>query len=729
MSLGTAGPGTSTLEREAHAGWNARIEAVDHFLTLFAKAVRQLHTYPITSPVCVDAVNATRAHLAALDGPDELRFVVTPDALLIHEHTVGDGAFVRQELTRRLRRARVATLTIQRDCTTRDLTRFCVNLLRASETTDRSLSVADLMAEDGVGAIVAEVTARREVLPVSPSAPAQRDLIAHERRRREEGQAPDTRTVHLFPPHRGWIRLDPAEAYEAVNLADLAILVDNPDDLAAMLDRLADDAQVERGEHDRALERRFSNVAALFAGLETRLSRVMFAKLAKVLLDMEPERRQRLLTTTILPAIFDGRPDANVLHAFGDADLAEALSLLFDPQTSGVGVAISALDELKVTPERRAAVLPLMDELLRARIDPALGLDAATAIALDQQARRLTSLQSNERRSLVELSGFDLRLDEGARASIGTVCQAIRETDSLMTELLCLVNLTSLQPNPEVAARFVRGAMERAAELVSGGRWADLALAMERLASIRTAVRERRPEISALLDTELNGLCTPAFGEALLARHRDGSESQAVSLRLIDALGASIAPALLSLLESDGQAATVAVTLMSERAALFAPGLVENVGSYGRLTRAHVARVLGHAGAGYEEHLGGLCDQKDERTTREALRALSRIGTVRAAELVAGVTREARDWMSTAAVETLLRFPPEIGGAATRDVLAHRPFVLSQPAAASRLIGRLGQAKVSHLEPVLRDIAALRYRFWNRALVRCARDAGALLAR
>jgi hypothetical protein len=118
-----------------------------------------------------------------------------------------------------------------------------------------------------------------------------------------------------------------------------------------------------------------------------------------------------------------------------------------------------------------------------------------------------------------------------------------------------------------------------------------------------------------------------------------------------------------------------------------------------------------------------------DKTTREALRALSRIATPHAAQVVAIVARTAKDWMTTATVETLLRFPPETGGHAIRDLLAHRAFVLSQPAAASRLIGRVSQAKVANLEPVLRDIWSLRYRFWNRALVGAARDAGALLNR
>ena len=719
----------SHAERDTHAGWSGRLEAIDTFLTLLAKAVRQLHAYPVTSPVCVDAVNACRAHLAAVDGPDDISLTITPDALLVHEHAVGDGAFVRQELIRRLRRARVADLTILRECTARDLTRFCVNLLRCTESADRTLSVAAFMADDGVEAIIVQVTSRREVLPVAPSGPGQRDLVAHERRRREDGAQPNTRTVHLFPPHRGWIRLDPAESYDGVSLSDLAILVDDPADLAAMLNRLVDENHLQDDADPQVLDRRFSEVSALFAGLEPRLGRVMFGKLARILQSMEGERRRELLKQKVLPAILDGRPDANVLHAFPDSELAEALCLLSDSETSGAAQAFSALNHLKLAPERHAVVLPLMDDIIRARIDPALGLDAATAIALDQQARRLTRVEATERRSFVELAGFDFRLDDQARQNIGSVCDGIRETDGLMVEMLCLVNLIGLQPNPEVANEFVHGTISRAQELVAAGRWSDLAVALDRLATVNAALRERRPEITALVDTDLQALATPEFAAALLAQHDQGNDSQAISLKLVDALGPAIAPALLSLLETNTHAASLAVGLMCERALLFAPALAEGIPTYDRQTRAHVARVLGHAGEGYEDHLSGLCGQKDEKTTREALRGLSRIGTPRAAELVALVARGAKDWMATATIETLLRFQPETCAHAIRDLLADRAFVLSHPAAASRLIGRVSQARVPNLEPVLRDIWSLRYRFWNRALVRAARDAGALLNR
>lgn len=717
---------THTGPDESSTGWPGRLEAVDTFLLLLSKAVRQVHAYPIASQVCVDAVNACRTHLTTIDGPDETRLTVTPDALLFHEQPLGDNAFVRQELTRRLRRARVVDLTLQHHASARDLTRFCLNLIRVAESPDRTLSLATLMQEDGVEAVTVEVTARREVLQVARAAPTQRDLVAHERRRRDDAIASNMRTAHLFPPHRGWIRLDPAESYEAITLADLAILVDDPNELAAMLQRLVEDGPDGHEDASRAFERRFGDVAALFAGLEPRLSHMMFGKLAAAVTALDVEPRHTVLKTVILPAIFDRRPAASVLHAFSDEALAESLCLLATTN-GGAGITISALDQLGIKGERRQALVAIIDDLLRARIDPSLGLDASTAIELDRQARRLTSIDASVRRSFAELSGFELRLDDSARAVIADVRTGIQDSDGLLVELSCLVHLITLQPNPEVAGAFVQGAIDRAAELVAAGRWRDLAVVLDDLVTGVEPLRARRPEIPALVDDALAAFATPDFAAALMSQHGRGDESQAVSLCVIDALGPAMAPALLTLLESNASAGSVAVGLMSERAALFAPSLAANAATFTPQARAHVARILGHAGAGYEDAVGGLVTTDDERTSREALRALARIGTPRAAELVNLHARGARGWLSTAIVEALLHFPAETSGAAIRDLLADRAFVLAHPADASRLIARVSHARIPNLEPVLRDLVSLRFRFWNRALVKVAHDAEALL--
>jgi hypothetical protein len=97
----------SGTDNETISSRHGRLEAVEALLLVLAKAVRQVHAYPLASQVCVDAVNTCRAHLTAIDGSDETRLTVTPDALLLHEQPLGDNAFIKQELTRRLRRRRV----------------------------------------------------------------------------------------------------------------------------------------------------------------------------------------------------------------------------------------------------------------------------------------------------------------------------------------------------------------------------------------------------------------------------------------------------------------------------------------------------------------------------------------------------------------------------------------------------------------------------------------------
>ena len=73
--------------------------------------------------------------------------------------------------------------------------------------------------------------------------------------------------------------------------------------------------------------------------------------------------------------------------------------------------------------------------------------------------------------------------------------------------------------------------------------------------------------------------------------------------------------------------------------------------------------------------LGKLLDSPDEQTVREALRSLARIGSGRAAALVAAQIVKNRGWIGAAAEETLWHFQrPEIDRQ-IRDLLARREFV------------------------------------------------------
>ena len=52
--------------------WSPDLAQVQDFLQLLARAVRQLHTYPPASPLCVDAITACRQSLVALQTRDRI---------------------------------------------------------------------------------------------------------------------------------------------------------------------------------------------------------------------------------------------------------------------------------------------------------------------------------------------------------------------------------------------------------------------------------------------------------------------------------------------------------------------------------------------------------------------------------------------------------------------------------------------------------------------------------
>src|SRR5690349_18018672 len=103
--------------------------AVEELLGLFARAIQQLHTYPSSSPLCVSAIETCHRALAALGTREGLTFRVTPSELIVDDIATGRGTQVGNEIARRLHRASVAAVTIERGASPRELARFCEDLV------------------------------------------------------------------------------------------------------------------------------------------------------------------------------------------------------------------------------------------------------------------------------------------------------------------------------------------------------------------------------------------------------------------------------------------------------------------------------------------------------------------------------------------------------------------------------------------------------------------------
>ena len=709
------------------AGERAPAAHASDFLPLLARAVQQYHTYPSTSPLCRSAVEACQRSLQQLRR-EHLSFRVAPTELIVDEVPFGGGTLVEQELARRLHSAGVAQVTIEQAVSLRELGRFAMDLIACSQRARSAIGLIEMLGEHGVDRITLRAAYRPEVLPVSaPPAPLA-GLLASERERREHHLAGGGHIDHLYPPDKGWVRVDPSVALPSVSLVDLALLAEDPASLAGMLVRLTDEDATDDGDRSEALSQKFSDVSTLFSALEPRLARVMFAKLARAVLDLDTDRRQALLRRTILPSLLDGRIDGTVLRDFPDVDLAESLCLLLDLETAAPEVVTTALAKLSLSAEREAAVIPLIEQRLQGRAG-----DRSQDLGLDAHARRLVRINHEKGRSFAEFSAFDLSLDADARQALVKIHGDILASDVVTDQLSCLWHLTWLEPNPEVVQKFMGRSEPLLETLQAQERWQDVAGWLARYRELAISSREARPDVSDVIHTRLTTMCTPALARKIVELADRDDEGRSAAGRLVEALGEGIGPALLEVLQrrpdSRDQRPRGAVQILCDHARLVAPALVAAIGRTDDATERLIARVLGLAGPGYEAALGTQLASRDEQTVREVLRSLARIGTPQAAALVSAQVHTRKDWVASAAEQTLWHLPPAEAQREVRGLLVRRDFAAHHPEVAARLLDRLAQTSTAGLEEALRGMAGFRYRFWKPAQVRLGRKAHALLRR
>ena len=165
-------PRTGARSAEGAVARSAETGRVEECLQLFARAVQQLHTYPTTSPLCQQAIEAWHRALSQLEQRDHLDFRVSPHELTVDEVPVGRGALIEGELARRFHAAGIAQVTIERAASTRELTRLCLDLLACTDRRQERLNLTEMLAEHGVSRIALRQAYRPEVLGVdTPTSP------------------------------------------------------------------------------------------------------------------------------------------------------------------------------------------------------------------------------------------------------------------------------------------------------------------------------------------------------------------------------------------------------------------------------------------------------------------------------------------------------------------------------------------------------------------------------
>jgi hypothetical protein len=312
-----------------------------------------------------------------------------------------------------------------------------------------------------------------------------------------------------------------------VSLLDLVVLVDDPADIATMLVRLTGE-DTGPGEPQSALVRKYSDVTRLFSALDSRLAQVMFGKQARAVLKLEPERRNNLLQRTILPGLLDGRADGKVLRDFPDMDRAESICLLLDLETAAPEVLSAALNRLDLAADRREALVPLIEQRMRAgggsADDTTLG-----GAGVERHARELIKIDGARGTDFSEFAAFDLSIDAQAEAAVADVRSGIGATDVPMAQLLCVSQLVRIERNPTLVDAFLRRAIDLFGTLERAGRWSDVIATVDGYATLGEEMRTRRPDVTDTISKALGDYCTPVRRRHRF-RHDQGRFSQCAQI-------------------------------------------------------------------------------------------------------------------------------------------------------------------------------------------------------
>ena len=691
--------------------------AVADFLQLLARAAHQFHTYPPTSPLCTDAVAACHAAFMALELEEPMMLRIGKRELLVQDDAIGRGTVVESQLWRPLHRARVASVEIKPDVALRDWSQFCPIIAASIRPARQSPSVAEQLLEAGVGAIVARVTPRPEMFDVGAPPAAMRVVVDRERVR--QSSIPVSGPAHhLYPPDKGWVRLDPTVQYESISLLDLTVLINEPAELASMLTRLIDEDASDDSERAAALQHRYSDVVMLIGALEGRLARILFSKLSRAVLALESDRRRSLLKGAILPGLLDGRMNGEaVLWDFPDIDLAEALCLLLDLDAASPHVLAMALDRLQLPDERRSALAPLIKARLQNGRSPEQVKDRSFA-GFDGVATSLTRVETGVGKNFSEFAAFDLAMNEQTATALAAARDAIAATEAAHAQIRCALSLARIEPNPGIVSATLARVLPPLVQLLRAERWEAVTHIVTELHALETRLQPTRPDVAKTVQDTLLRFCNHEF--IVRVAQLSSSEGRARAAAIVAVAAPSAVPAWLELLDGQTERARARqlVPLMCDCARSIAPAITQRLPLLNVDAACAALTVLGAAGTGYEELIAEQVKTGDERRAREAMRALARIGSPRAAGFIVRHIEDGPPVVRPAAEEALWRLPLPLAFAKTHELLRRRDFVIHHPHTAARLLERAVQSSDEGLAPVLEGLTSLRFHFWSPAVAR-----------
>jgi HEAT repeat protein len=239
------------------------------------------------------------------------------------------------------------------------------------------------------------------------------------------------------------------------------------------------------------------------------------------------------------------------------------------------------------------------------------------------------------------------------------------------------------------------------------------------LHALEARLEPSRPDVAKTVRDMLLRFCNHEF-IVRLAQLSGAVDGRGRAAAIVAVAAPSLVPAWLELLDGQTERARARqlVPLMCDCAGSIAPAVAQRLSLLSVDAACAALTVLGAAGTGYEELIAQQVKTGEERRAREAMRALARIGTPRAAGFIARHIEDGPPVVRPAAEEALWRLPLPLAFAKTHELLRRRDFVIHHPHTAARLLERAVQSADDGLAPVLEGLTSLRFHFWSPAVAR-----------
>jgi hypothetical protein len=522
--------------------------------------------------------------------------------------------------------------------------------------------------------------------------------------------------------------MDPSIDLDALSLHEIALLVDDPTVFATMLARLADGENSDCDAGD-ALVGHCGQIARLLETLEPSLATMAFARLGQAVLSLDTGRRRRLLKTTVLPGLIEGRAEGTILHTLPDVDLADGLALILDADAAAPGLLSAALEKLNLSAERLETVTPRLQEHIRRHAERPGSGDRRDRV-LEERIQRLIRVASGEAKSFREFLGLDIAMDANTLAVLASTQADIDATDGLTVRLGCAVGLVCQSRNGEATKLLMRSVASQLTALAGEARWRDVVPSLAALRAHVQAICIAEPEVSGLIDVELESAIGAHLIPNLAQFCETAPDGRTIAGEIVGALGSGLArPALESLTRAGSPESRRRIAgLLAGHCSSFQEVLAASLPALPKAAALALVRALGRAGCGAEPLVGQQLASTDEQVVREALKALVEIGSHAAMQAILHHLRGPDPAALTTAESSLWAFRSDLCRAAVDELLRDRQFVTRHPDLTLRILDRVARDGTGGIEQTLTQLTPLRLRLWSPRLARIGRRACSLLA-